>query len=288
MKIKEEQGEIMIELGKVQKLEVMKLATVGAYLNTKNNTVQDNILLPKKQVPVDVAIGDEIEVFVYRDSSDRIISTINRPKILMGEIKKLKVVEVSDIGAFLNWGLEKDLFIPFKEQTQKLQKGYECLVGLYIDKSDRICATMNVYDMLSTESPYKVDDRVRGIIFSINKDMGAFVAIDKKYQGLIPLNELYSDHKYGDEIEARVTKVREDGKIDLSLREKSYMQMDKDADMIYERLVKSGGFLPFDDKTPPSKIKSEFNMSKNAFKTALGRLLKARKICFVKNGIQKL
>ncbi|PKM50908.1 MAG: RNA-binding protein [Firmicutes bacterium HGW-Firmicutes-7] len=278
----------MIELGKIQKLEVIKLATVGAYLNTRNNQKQENVLLPKKQVPMDVAIGDEIEVFVYRDSSDRIISTINKPKMVMGEIKKLKVVEVSDIGAFLNWGLEKDLFIPFKEQTQRLQKGYECLVGLYIDKSDRICATMNIYDMLSNESPYKVDDKVKGIIFSINKDMGAFVAIDKKYQGLIPIKELYSDHKYGDEIEARVTKVREDGKLDLSLREKSYMQMDKDADKIYERLIKSGGYLPYNDKTPASKIYAEFDMSKNGFKTAIGRLLKAKKICFVKDGIQKL
>lgn len=278
----------MIELGRIQKLQVMKFATQGAYLNTPNNKEQDNVLLPKKQVPEGTAVGDEVEVFIYRDSSDRIISTTNKPKIVLGELKVLRVVDVSDIGAFLNWGLEKDLFMPFKEQLIKVQKNTECLIALYIDKSDRICGTMDIYKYLSSESPYKVDDRVKGMIYSINKDMGAFVAVDKKYQGMIPLQELFSDHKYGDEIEARVTKVREDGKLDLSLREKSYTQMDKDADMIYERLIKAGGFLPYDDKTTPSKIKSEFNMSKNAFKTAVGRLLRARKICFVKDGIQKL
>lgn len=278
----------MIDLGRIQQLEVIKIAAVGAYLNTPNNKQQDNVLLPKKQVPEGTAIGDKIEVFVYRDSSDRMISTTKKPKIVLGELKKLKVVEVSQIGAFLNWGLEKDLFLPFKEQTEKLQKGSEVLVGLYIDKSDRISATMNVYHMLSTESPYKMDDKVKGMIISINKEIGAFVAVDRKYQGLVPAKELFSDHKYGDEVEARVTKVREDGKLDLSLRAKAYLQMDQDADFIYEKLIKSGGFLPYNDKTPPSKIKAEFNMSKNAFKTALGRLLKARKICFVKEGIQKL
>lgn len=281
-------GETMIELGKIQKLEVKKLVTVGAYLNSSVDQDQDNILLPKKQVPIDTSVGDEIEVFVYRDSEDRMICTTNMPKIVMGEITVLYVVEVSHIGAFLNWGLEKDLFLPFKEQTVKLHKGSACFVSLYIDKSDRICATMNVYDALSNESPYKVGDHVKGLIYSINKELGAFVAVDKKYQGMIPVQELYIDHKYLDEVEARVTKVREDGKLDLSLREQTYMQMDKDADMIYTRLVKSGGFLPFNDKTPPSKIKAEFNMSKKAFKIALGRLLKARRICFVKDGIQKL
>jgi predicted RNA-binding protein (virulence factor B family) len=278
----------MIELGKVQNLEIIKFALVGAYLNEKNNKEQDNILLPKKQVPEGAQIGDEVEVFVYRDSSDRMICTVNRHKIVLGEIRMLRVVEVSDIGAFLNWGLEKDVFLPFKEQVGRLHKDTQCLVALYIDKSERISATMKIHDMLSTDSPYKVDDRVKGIIYGIKKDIGAFVAIDKKYQGLIPEYELHSDQKYGDEIEARVTKVKEDGKLDLSLREKTYMQMDKDADMIYERLIKSGGFLPLNDKTPPSKIKAEFNLSKNAFKTALGRLLKAKKICFVKDGIQKI
>lgn len=278
----------MIEIGKIQKLEVVKITSIGVYLNTKDNKDQENVLLPKKQVPEGTVVGDTIEVFIYRDSQDRIISTTNEPKIVMGEIKMLKVIEIAEIGAFLNWGLEKDLFLPFKEQTQKLKKGSKCLVGLYLDRSDRICATMNIYNMLSSESPYKIDDRVKGIIYDINNEIGAFVAVNKKYQGLIPIQELYSDNKYGDEIEARVIKVREDGKLDLSLREKTYLQMDKDADMIYEKLIRNNGFLPYNDKTTPSKIKSEFNMSKRAFKTALGRLLKNKKICFVKNGIQKL
>ncbi len=278
----------MIELGKIQKLEIVKIATVGAYLNSKEDKAPENVLLPKKQVPEEAAIGDEIEVFIYRDSEDRLISTTTVPKITLGDFKLLKVVDVNAIGAFLNWGLEKDLFIPFKEQTEKLHKNDPCFVTLYIDKSNRLCATMKVYDRLSCESHYKVDNKVKGIVYSIKKDLGAFIAVDSHYQGLVPAHELFSDLTYGDIIEARVTKVREDGKLDLSMRDKSYTQMDVDADAIYEKLVRAGGFLPYNDETPPSKVKSEFGMSKSAFKRALGRLFKAHKICFLKDGIQKL
>lgn len=278
----------MIELGKIQKLEVMKLTSVGIYLNSKEDKENDNILLPKKQVPEGTVVGDEIEVFVYRDSEDRLICTTTQPRIVMGECKVLKVVDVNQIGAFLNWGLEKDLFIPFKEQTEKLHKNSFCLVGLYIDKSDRICATMKVHNLLSTDSPYKEEDRVKGIIYSISDEIGAFVAVNNKYQGLIPAHEIAIDMKYCMEIETRVTKVKEDGKLDLSTRDKNYLQMDQDADKIFERLVKSGGYLPLNDDSPPSKIKAEFGMSKSAFKRAIGRLLKAHKICFVKDGIQRL
>lgn len=277
----------MIELGKYQKLIVVKLTSVGVYLNEKDGNSEDNILLPKKQAE-GLELDEEIEVFVYRDSDDRMIATINRPKIVMGEFNKLKVVDVNAIGAFLNWGLEKDLFMPFKEQTERLQKNSECFVTLYIDKSNRICATMKVSPLLKTDPPYKEEDRVTGMIYRINKDLGAFVAVDKMYPGLIPSYELFSDQKVGDIVSARVTKVKEDGKLDLSLREKSYLQMDQDADLIYERLVKSGGYLAYNDETPASKIKADFSMSKSAFKRALGRLLKARKICFVKDGIQKI
>ncbi|AKL96281.1 RNA-binding protein [Clostridium aceticum] len=275
----------MIELGEVQKLEVVKSSEYGVYLSSKKDK-NNSILLPKKQVPEGVEIGDEIEVFVYKDSEDRLIATTKKPKIKLGELAALRVVEVTKIGAFLDWGLEKDLLLPFKEQKGEVQEGSEYLVGLYIDKSDRLCATMEVHKLLSSESPYKKDDRVRGRIYGINEDIGAFVAIDNKYQGLIPKNELYGEYAYGDEVEARVTKVKEDGKLDLSLREKAYKQMDEDVKLILEKLKLKGGILLLKDDSDPEKIKKELNISKRAFKRAVGRLLKEGQIHLDEKGIK--
>ncbi|AOY78121.1 CvfB family protein [Clostridium formicaceticum] len=275
----------MIELGEVQKLEVVKFNEVGTYLSAKKDK-HNSVLLPKKQVPEGLKIGDEIEVFIYRDSEDRLIATTKKPKIKLGELAFLSVVEVTKIGAFLDWGLEKDLFLPFKEQKGKMQKGREYLVGLYIDKSDRLCATMDIHKLLSSESPYKKDDRVRGRIYGINKDIGAFVAVDNKYQALIPKNELYGEYEYGDEVEARVAKVKEDGKLDLSLREKAHKQMDEDVKVILDKLKLKDGFLLLNDNSDPNKIKKELNMSKRAFKRAIGRLLKEGSIHQDEKGIK--
>lgn len=278
----------MIELGKLQKLEVIRFTQVGAYLNFKSDQNDEDILLPKKQVPEEIEAGDEIEVFVYRDSRDRMIATTRKPKITIGQLESLEVVETTTIGAFLDWGLEKDLFLPFKEQTCKVHEGKKYLVGMYIDKSDRLCATMNIGKQLSNESPFKENDKINGTIYAISRDIGAFVAVDNKYRGLIPKNELYGDYKYGDKIEARVTKVKEDGKLDLSLRKKAYKQMDDDTKIILDELNLRGGTLFLNDNSPPNKIKDELNMSKRAFKRAIGRLLKEGKIKFTENGIEKL
>lgn len=278
----------MIELGKLQKLEVIRFTQVGAYLNSKSDQNDEDILLPKKQVPEEIEAGDEIEVFVYRDSRDRMIATTRKPKITIGQLESLEVVETTKIGAFLDWGLEKDLFLPFKEQSCKVHEGKKYLVGMYIDKSDRLCATMNIGNQLSNESPFKENDKIHGTIYGISRDIGAFVAVDDKYRGLIPKNELYGDYKYGDKIEARVTKVKEDGKLDLSLRKKAYKQMDDDTKIILDELNLRGGTLFLNDNSSPNKIKDELNMSKRAFKRAIGRLLKEGKIKFTENGIEKL
>ena len=276
----------MIELGKIQKLQVLRNTQVGVYLNTADNRDSEDILLPKKQVPEDIKIGDMIEVFVYRDSEDRMIATTKRPKLAVGEIGFLKVAEKTKIGAFLNWGLEKDLFLPFKEQTSRLQKGEECFVGLYIDKSNRICATMKIQKLLNSESPYKENDRVNGTIYYVRQDMGAFVAVDGKYEGLIPQNELYGIYEPGDNVEVRVTKVREDGKLYLSLRKKNYKEISKDAEIILEKMKANGGMLPLNDESSPNEINAKLSMSKGAFKKAVGRLLKEGKIKFTANGIK--
>ena len=185
-------------------------------------------------------------------------------------------------------GLEKDLLLPFKEQNHKVRQGEQCLVALYIDKSKRLAATMNVYSYMSADSPYKKDDRVSGTIYEINENLGAFVAVDNKYYGLIPKKELYGDFHLGDTVEARVVKVREDGKLDLSPREKAYMQMDTDAELVLKVIDEFDGVLPFNDKAKPEVIMREFKMSKNAFKRAVGRLLKEGRVRITEKTIERV
>ncbi|MHB1395011.1 MAG: CvfB family protein [Clostridia bacterium] len=276
----------MIELGKMQQLEVVRMSKIGAFLSTEYRSDQEDILLPMSQVPQGIEIGDEIEVFVYKDSEDRMIATMKKPKITIGEFAPLRVVDNSKIGAFMDWGLEKDLLLPFKEQTYEVEKDREYLVGLYIDKSDRLCATMDIYKLLSTESPYKENERVDGTIYQIHEDMGAFVAVNNKYSGLIPKKEFYGDYKCGDKVEVRIKKVREDGKLELSLRKEAYNQMDDDARIILDRLEANGGKLSLNDNSPPEEINAKLNMSKSAFKRAVGRLLKERKIKITEKGIE--
>lgn len=277
----------MIKIGEIQRLKVLRQTSVGVYLNNSNNSNED-VLLPKNQVPEQIQVDDEIEVFIYKDSEDRIIATTKTPKIVLGEIALLEVVDITKIGAFLNWGLQKDLFLPYKEQTMKLTKGKKYLVALYLDKSERLCATMDIYKLLKTDSDYKAGDKVIGTLYSIKKDFGAFVAVDNKYHGLIANKEFYGIYNYGDKIEARVIKIREDGKLDLSIRQPAYMQIDIDAQAILKEIELQNGYLHLNDSSSPEQIKQVLNMSKSAFKKAVGRLLKQNKIEFIKNGIKKI
>ena len=205
-----------------------------------------------------------------------------------GEVKLLKVVAVTSIGAFVDGGREKDIFLPFAEQTKRVSEGEEVLVSLYTDKSGRPALTMNVYDYLSCESPYKVDDDVKGRVYQISKRFGAFVAVDDEYSALIPAREVYPDIHIGDIVDARVTKVREDGKLTLSARKKAYIQMDDDAARVMEMLDAYEGVLPFSDSTSPEEIREKFGMSKNAFKRAIGRLYKERKVVIEENSVRRI
>lgn len=276
-----------MQLGKIQLLTVVKQVEFGVYLAMPESP-EERVLLPKKQVPEGVRIGDELEVFLYKDSQDRLIATTAEPKITLGGIARLTVKEVAKIGAFLDWGLEKDLFLPFRQQTRKVRAGEACLVGLYTDKSDRLCATMNVYEYLRTDSPYRKEDRVSGTVYQISENFGAFVAVDDCYSGLIPKKEFFGQAGIGDRIEARVTAVKPDGKLDLSLREKSYLQMDNDAEAVMKVIEEFDGVLPFTDKASPEVIKREFSLSKNAFKRAVGHLLKEGRIEITEKSIRKL
>ena len=279
----------MFQLGRKQELVVVKTVDFGVYLGEDQNAGMDErVLLPKKQVPENCNIGDKIEVFLYKDSRDRLIATVNIPKLMVGEVGFLKVSQVTKIGAFLDWGLEKDILLPYKEQTRKVREGEEVLAALYIDKSSRLAATMNVYEYLHKDSEYKKDDIVTGMIYQTSDNFGVFVAVDNIYSALIPRKEVVGELRIGDTVQARVTGVKPDGKLDLSVREKAYLQIEKDAVKILQIIASFVGVLPFTDRANPEVIKRETQMSKNEFKRAIGNLLKNGKIEIKENCIRRI
>lgn len=272
-------------LGRTMRLYVIKKTKNGVYLSSYEYP-ELNVLLPNNQVPRDIEKGDILSVFLYRDSEDRLIATTSVPHIQLGQVARLKVTDVTQIGAFLDWGLLKDLFLPFKEQTYRVKKGDKVLVALYLDKSCRLCATMRIYDYLSAGSSFELGEYVDGEIYEILDSYGAFVAVGDRYSALIPHNEMNRELRAGDKVHARIKEIREDGKLTLSLQEKLPVQMGVDAERVMKKLKASEGFLPFHDKTSPEIIKREFSMSKNAFKRAIGRLMKEGKIQILPNGIR--
>ena len=269
----------MIEIGKKQKLIVAKTVDFGVYLaEDKNAGPEDRVLLPAKQVPEGTREGDTLDVFIYKDSRDRLIATTREPLLQVGQTAVLKVLQVTKIGAFLDWGLEKDLLLPYHEQTSRVREGQECLVALYVDKSNRLCATMKVYHYLSTRTPYVTGDSVKGRVYEISDRFGVFVAVDDKYSALIPAREASGKYRPGEVLDLRVSEVKEDGKMNVTDRQKAYIQINEDAESVLSIIEEFAGVLPFDDKASPEVIKREFGLSKNAFKRAVGHLLKEGKI----------
>ncbi len=269
--------EYMIEIGKWQTLKVIRSKEFGVYLASEKGD-RDAVLLPRKQVPDDLKAGDEIEVFVYRDSSDRPIATVRQPLITLGKIARLKVASVGEIGAFMDWGLEKDILLPYKEMLGKVREGREYLVYMYMDKSSRLCVSMKLYEHLSVQSPYHKGDSVKGYVYQLNEKMGVFVAVEDKYQGMVPKQQLHRRLHIGESLDFYVSEVREDGKLNLSLNRPAYQQMEEDSDMVYQVILSFDGVLPFTDKASPEVIERELGLSKNAFKRAVGRLLKEGRI----------
>ena len=248
-------------------------------------TEEDKVLLPKNEVPEGTEIGSEVTVFICRDSQDRMIATIHQPVAQVGETAYVEVKEITKYGAFLDWGLGKDLFLPYKEQTTDIKAGDKVLIGVYTDKSNRLCATMKVYNYLNCNSTYEEEDIVEGIVYNYNPQYGAFVAVNQKYHGLIQTKELTTKVYVGMKVEARVKSVRPDGKLDLALRKKSYLQIEDDACKILEYMEKHGGQIGYTDKEKPEIIRKDFGMSKSEFKRAIGRLLKERRIIIGENNI---
>ena len=274
----------MLKVGETQTLIIEKQVPFGVYLAEEGG--EERVLLPRLQVPAGAAVGDKVEVFLYRDSEDRMIATCRRPKLQLGQVGWLDVVQVARIGAFLDWGLDKDMLLPFREQPRtRVREGQEVLVAVYLDKSGRLCATMNVYPYLRTDSPYTAGDQVTGTVYETSRNFGAFVAVDSIYSALIPKKELVRDIRIGETVSARVTAVKADGKLDLSIREKGYLQMDTDMARILARLQAEGGTLTLSDKSSPEEIREQMGMSKNEFKRAIGHLYKEGKIVIEKDRI---
>ena len=273
----------MIKTGYRQKLKVVKKVEFGVYLSEEGSgdKAEERVLLPTSRVPEGTAVGDELDAFVYRDSEDRQIATLETPLLTIGGLAKLKVVQVTRIGAFLDWGLEKDLFLPYAQQTYKVSEGDEILVTMYADKSDRLCAKMDVYKSLEDRSEYKKDDTVVGTVYLISNNFGAFVAVDDKYSALIPKKEMFGAAEKivaGTRITARVARVLDDGRLELAVRDKGYVQRNEDADKIFEMIREAGGTIDFYDRSDPELIREKTGMSKNEFKRAVGKLLKEDKI----------
>ena len=277
-----------IELGKYQELIVTKETDFGVFLNTPAGKDSEKILLPKAQVPEGTQLKDVLNVFVYKDSEDRLIATTLEPDITLGDVARLYVNQVTPIGAFLEWGLSKDLFLPFKEQLYEVKEGDAVLVTLYIDKSERLCASMHVYQALRNDSDYQKDDSVFGRVYEISENFGVFIAVDDKYSALLPQKEVFETYRINQPVHARVAQIMEDGRLTLSVKKKIPEQMNEDADFIYRCLEQENGFLPFHDKSSPEAIKNRFHMSKNAFKRGIGHLLKEGKITIASDGIRKI
>lgn len=275
-----------MNIGAWNTLKVIRSKEHGVYLGEDDSKTSDTVLLPRKQVPDGVKAGSVMDVFIYRDSQDRLIATTNKPYITMGEIKRLTVKNVTSIGAFMDWGLEKDILLPFKEQTAKVSEGKQYLVRMYSDKSGRLCVSMHLYGYLEPVSGYEEGQSFNGIVYEYKKGMGAFVAIDDRYSGLIHESELFGRVMVGDEVTGRIVKIRDDGKVDLSLRDLAYKQLNEDSDMVYAVIKSYRGVLPFTDKADKELIKKEFGLSKNAFKRAVGHLLKEGKVIIKEKTIE--
>lgn len=275
-----------MELGRIQKLKVLRKKDFGVYLgDIEGSEDNQSVLLPIRQVEPGVEIGDVLEAFIYKDSSDRLIATVNKPLIQTGELKVLKIKQLSKIGAFIDIGLERDVLLPFKEMEGSPKEGDRVLAALYIDKSERLAATMKVYKYLVNSHSYKKDDEVTGIVYRV-REAGVMVAVDEKYFGMLPSSMVYESYAPGDVIKARVIRVREDGKLDLSTRKKAYLQIEADAIMIEEKMKNAGGRLDIGDKSETEAVKKAIGISKNAFKRAAGHLLKKGRVSVGEHSIE--
>jgi hypothetical protein len=277
----------MFNIGNYQQLEVVRIRSNGFYLRVPDTDLEVDVLLPGNQAPADTAEGDLLDVFIYRDTKDRLIATTNTPKVTLNRMALLKVVKVEEFGAFLGWGLERDLFLPFSEQLNPVKLGERVLIRLYLDKTERLCATMKTQKNLQIHPPFEIGEKHTSMIYRVNDELGLFVAVEDQYEGLVLKQDIYGRHAVGDRVDLYITNVTADGKLQMTFRQPAYLQMEDDSILILRQLEASDGFLPFNDYSPPEEIKKQFNMSKKAFKRAIGKLYKNQLIVIEEKGIRK-
>jgi len=273
----------MIEIGKHNRLIVLRNTSVGLYLGDQEG---QDILLPIKYIPEGIDINDEIEVFVYRDSEDRLIATTLEPRIQLNGFASLRVKDVNDFGAFLDWGLEKDLMVPYREQMTRMRVGQYQIVYLYVDeKTGRLAATNKLDRFLEVEPVDLSEGQKVDLLVWTETDLGYNVIINQKYKGLLYKNQIFSVVEPGDEVTGYIKHLREDGKIDVSLQQQGFAAIEANAQIVLDVLKKNNGFLPLTDDSSPEDIMDHMQMSKKTFKKAIGTLYKQRLIELQDKGI---
>ncbi|WP_434042756.1 MULTISPECIES: CvfB family protein [Sorangium] len=272
-------------LGRVVTLPVRRFGPPGAFLSPDPNDLRPNapvLLLPGGEVPEGALEGDAIEVFVHLDSEDRPIATTRRPRLTLGEVAFLEVTDVAPFGAFVDWGLPKELLVPRAEQTRDLRVGQRHPVGLLVDRTGRLAGTMRVTEMLRDSGDFELDEWVEGEAWRNEPDLGLFVIIERQFVGLVPADEPHPLSR-GEAARFRVTSVLPDGKIELSLRGHAHEELENDAQKILARLARPGA-PRVGDRSSPDEIRAIFGLSKKAFKRAVGRLLKERAVAIDRDG----
>ena len=274
----------MITLGKTYKLEAIKTVDFGFYLDAED---LGEVLLPRKYAPPDLVVGDAIEVFLYLDSEDRPVATTQKPKVQVGELAYLKVVATTQVGAFLDWGLEKDLLVPFAEQHKPMEVGRSYLVYVYLDKiHERITASSKIDKFLDDSKPHHFKpQQAVNLIIATSTDLGYKAIVNNSHWGVLYKNEVHQRLSFGQSVKGYIKHIRPDGKIDLSLQGGQETR-DQYETIILNYLKKQNGFAPVHDKTDPQTITKLFGMSKSAFKKAIGSLYKQRIISIGEDGIR--
>ncbi len=275
----------MIEIGEYNTLTILRRTSAGLYLGDDEG---EDVLLPNKYIPENYEINDEIEVFIYLDNSERKIATTLTPKILMQRFALLKVVAISEYGAFMDWGLEKNLLVPFREQGQKMEEGHSYIVYLDFDEqTDRLFASNKIEKLLDNETLYVEEGEEVDIMFYRETEIGYSVIINHWHKGLVYKNELFKDVNIGDEQTAYIKLIREENKLDISLQPIGYENFNAvNTQKLYDDLKSNEGFIPLTDKSAPDDIYERFGISKKAFKKAVGDLYKQRKIVIEEKGIK--
>jgi len=276
----------LIPIGQHQDLTILRHTTVGLFLGDEEG--DEDVLLPNKYCPETFEIGEKINVFVYRDHEERIIATTLQPKILLHQFAFLRVTSVSNVGAFLDWGLEKELLVPFREQRQKMEEGRWYIVYLDLDKkTDRLYATNKIEKRLKNDPLFVKEGEAVDLMVMKKTDLGFSVIVNQQHEGLIFDSDIFTKLNIGDKIKGYVKQIRDDNKLDISLQPIGFENFnDPNCELILKKLTAQNGILPVTDKSTPEEIYVQFGISKKAYKKAIGTLYKQRKITLEPDGIK--